>query len=75
VIRRFIEWRIARHDARAKAFAAATVAAQRGGDAPAAAKFHTQMCEAQAIRDGLRELVQCCNHDCDEGRACPLRTH
>lgn len=73
---RFLQWRIARHDARAKVFAAATVAAQVSGDRAAAAHFHSQMCEAQAKRDGLADLAaeRCCNHRCDEGRTCPERT-
>lgn len=53
LLHRFIQWRITRHDARAKVFAAATVAAQMSGDRRAAARFQEQMHQAQAMRDGL----------------------
>lgn len=50
---RFLGWRIARHDARAKVFAAATVAAKLRGDTANAARFQERMHHAQAVRDGL----------------------
>jgi hypothetical protein len=54
VLARFLRARIARHDARAKVFGAATVAALLKGDRQAAAGFQEQMHRAQALRDGLR---------------------
>ena len=74
ILQRFIRRRIAHHDARAKVFAAAAVAAQTSGDTRNAVDFHQQMLRAQRTRDDLRaKHPECCNHDCDEGRLCPRR--
>jgi hypothetical protein len=76
LLQRFIRARIARHTARAEVFAAATAAALLAGDHEAAKRFRTDMQLAQAKRDGLHEVAKriCCDHCCDEGRACPART-
>lgn len=66
--------RIRRHHARVQEFGFAVLAAQINRDWPAADEFHRCMQAERAKRDTLlAKQPRCCNHDCDEGRRCPLR--
>lgn len=62
------------HDRKASAAGTATLAAQIDRDWRAAGRHMRAMHAAQARRDALlRGGAVCCNHDCRQGRDCPLR--
>jgi hypothetical protein len=78
VIAALIQWirgqRIRHYHRRTHLFGFAVLAAQINRDWPAADEFHRHMRAARAKRDTLlAKQPRCCNHDCDEGRTCPLR--